>query len=151
MGKKRMIGLLLFIIILTSCTPTVKIAEEELPNNKTARYSTLDYIESVTLSTENEIQADLTENNSSTAKKDMAEYLEENADTSGFDRETRELFNSITEKTAEVYGDCGEKLKWYYKDGVLVIKGKGKWTILLLESMISIMNYRHGESIINML
>lgn len=52
---------------------------------------------------------------------------QENAqDTNEMDSETKELLDSINEETAEDFGSCGENLRWYYKDGVFVVKGTGK-------------------------
>lgn len=42
------------------------------------------------------------------------------------DNSSEYYINSINEETAEYHGDCGTGLTWYYKDGVLVIKGTGK-------------------------
>lgn len=41
---------------------------------------------------------------------------------------SEEYLRTITEETATAKGECGNDLKWYYKDGVLVIKGTGEMT-----------------------
>lgn len=44
------------------------------------------------------------------------------------DIESDDYVDAINAETATASGECGDDLKWYYKDGVLVIKGTGKMT-----------------------
>lgn len=41
---------------------------------------------------------------------------------------SKEFLKTITPETATASGECGDYLNWYYKDGVLVIKGTGTMT-----------------------
>lgn len=39
--------------------------------------------------------------------------------------EIKALLETMNEETAETFGECGKNLKWYYRDGILAIKGTG--------------------------
>ena len=46
--------------------------------------------------------------------------------TGNFDSETQSLIDSINADTADCYGSCGPDAMYYYKGGILVIKGTGE-------------------------
>ena len=46
--------------------------------------------------------------------------------TGNFDSETQSLIDSINADTADCYGSCGPDAMYYYKGGILVIKGIGE-------------------------
>lgn len=46
--------------------------------------------------------------------------------TGNFDSETQSIIDSINTDTADCYGSCGPNAIYYYKGGILVIKGTGE-------------------------
>ena len=57
--------------------------------------------------------------------EELQQQLEE-ATASNFDSETQSLIDSINAETADCYGSCGPDAMYYYKGGILVIKGTGE-------------------------
>ena len=55
---------------------------------------------------------------------ELQAQLEENA--SKFDSETKSIIDSINTETATCFGSCGPDAMYYYKGGILVIKGTGE-------------------------
>lgn len=136
---KRFLAITLALSILlglVACKPPIVYDRADLENSKSNeknnRYSTFEYIESVTSNmasnskNERETNSSIIENVSSITNSEMLDYFDEKDYNEGLDSETKEIFETITADKAEAYGGCGENLKWYYQDGVLIIKGKGE-------------------------
>lgn len=60
---------------------------------------------------------------------ELQQQLEEakaDSSTSNFNSETQSLIDGINAETTDCYGSCGPDAMYYYKGGILVIKGTGE-------------------------
>lgn len=75
--------------------------------------------------------SEIAEGEAVTAKsvKDVQPDSDTEADSVEPDVESDDDYvDAINAQTADAMGECGENLSWYFKDGVLVIKGTGEMT-----------------------